>query len=133
MTRAMGDVTQPKGWPRPRGYANGMAAEGRLLAIGGQVGGRPPGMALARGLTAQFAQAIDNVLAVVRTAGGKASDVVSLTIFVTDLGQYQAGTQAIREAWRERFGDHYPAMALVEVKGLIDPEALVEIQGLAVL
>jgi enamine deaminase RidA (YjgF/YER057c/UK114 family) len=131
--RAMADVIQPKGWPRPRGYANGMLAAGRLLAIGGQVGSKPPGMTLVRGLLPQFAQAMDNVIAVVKAAGGKPSDVVSLTIFVTDLGQYQAATRAIREAWSQRFGNHYPAMALVEVKSLIDHDALVEIQGFAVL
>jgi enamine deaminase RidA (YjgF/YER057c/UK114 family) len=129
----MADVIQPKGWPRPRGYANGIVASGRLLAIGGQVGARPPSMVLARGLVAQFAQALDNVVQVVRAAGGTAEDVVSLTLFVTDLSQYQSATRDIRDAWRTRFGSYYPAMALVEVKGLIDPEALVELQGLAVV
>ena len=129
----MPDIVQPKGWPRPRGYANGVLASGRLLAIGGQVGARPPGMVLARGLVAQFAQALDNVITVVRTAAGKPEDVVSMTLFVTDLAQYQAATAEIREVWQARFRNHYPAMALIEVKSLIDPEALVEIQGLAVL
>ena len=97
------------------------------------MGARPPGMDLARGLVAQFAQALDNVVGVVKAAGGRAEDVVSMTVFVTDMAQYQAATHDIRVAWRARFGDHYPAMALIEVKSLIDPEALVEIQGLAVL
>jgi enamine deaminase RidA (YjgF/YER057c/UK114 family) len=129
----MPSVIQPKGWPRPRGYANGMLASGRLLAIGGQVGSRPPGMALARGLVAQFAQAVDNVVTVVRAAGGAPTDIVSLTIFVTDLDQYVGSTQEIRSVWRERLGNHYPAMALIGVRALLDAEALVEIQGLAVL
>jgi enamine deaminase RidA (YjgF/YER057c/UK114 family) len=129
----MSEVVQPKGWPRPRGYANGLVASGRLLAIGGQVGGRPPSMDLPRGLVAQFAQALDNVLSVVRAAGGQADHVLSLTIFVTDLRQYTVATREIGVAWRERFGTHYPAMALVEVKSLLDPDALVELQGLAVL
>jgi enamine deaminase RidA (YjgF/YER057c/UK114 family) len=124
---------QPKGWPRPRGYANGMIASGRTLAIGGQVGATPPGMALCRGLVAQFAQAVDNVIAVVRAAGGTPTDVISMTIFVTEMAQYLAASREIRTAWSERFGNHYPAMALVEVKGLIEPEAVVEIQGLAVI
>jgi len=126
------EVVQPSGWPRPRGYANGMIATGRLLAIGGQVGA-PPGGPLPRGFVAQFAQAVDNVLAVVAAAGGAPGDVVSLTLFVLDQRPYAAATQEIGEAWRQRFGHHYPAMALVEVKGLIEPEALVEIQGLAVI
>ena len=129
----MPTVIQPKGWPRPRGYANGMLASGRLLAIGGQVGSRPPGMTLARGLVPQFAQAIDNVLAVVRAAGGNPTDIISLTIFVTDLDQYVASTQEIRTVWRERLGNHYPAMALIGARALLDTEAVVEIQGLAVL
>jgi enamine deaminase RidA (YjgF/YER057c/UK114 family) len=110
-----------------------MAAAGRLLAIAGQVGGKPPEMTMARGLVAQFAQAVDNVLAVVRAAGGKPEHVLQLTIFVTDVRQYTCATKEIGAAWRERFGAHYPAMALVEVKALLDPEALVEMQGLAVL
>jgi enamine deaminase RidA (YjgF/YER057c/UK114 family) len=129
----MPTVIQPRGWPRPRGYANGMMAAGRLLAIGGQVGGRPPGMTLARGLVAQFAQALDNVLAVVRAAGGSPTDIISLTIFVTELEQYLSATPEIRAVWRERLGNHYPAMALYAVRALLDAEALVEIQGLAVL
>jgi enamine deaminase RidA (YjgF/YER057c/UK114 family) len=129
----MPSVIQPKGWPRPRGYANGMLASGRLLAIGGQVGGRPPTMTLARGLVPQFAQAVDNVVTVVRAAGGVPADIVSLTIFVTDLEQYVGSTQEIRAVWRERLGNHYPAMALIGVRALLDAEALVEIQGLAVL
>ncbi len=129
----MPEVIQPRNWPRPRGYVHGMVAGGRILAIAGQVGGRPPSMQIAAGLPEQFAQAVDNVLAVVKTAGGRAADVISLTIYVTDLPQYQAATAVLGEAWRARFGDHFPTMALIEVKGLLDPEALVEIQGLAVL
>lgn len=131
MSRAR--VIQPKGWPRPRGYANGVLATGQLLAIGGQVGSKPGAAGMPRGFVAQFAQTLDNIIAVVRAAGGRATDIVSLTIFVTDQRLYQAATKQIGQAWRARFEDHYPAMALVEVKGLIDAEALVEIQGLAVL
>lgn len=129
----MARVIQPKGWPRPRGYANGMLASGRLLAIGGQIGGRPPDMELPRGLAPQFAQCLDNVIAVVTTAGGQPTDVISMTIYVTDQRQYLAIKRDIGAAWRARFGTHYPAMALVEVKALMEPHALVEIQALAVL
>jgi enamine deaminase RidA (YjgF/YER057c/UK114 family) len=110
-----------------------MVAAGRMLAVGGQIGGRPPSMELARGMTAQFAQCLDNVLAVVDAAGGRAKDVISMTIYVTDRRAYSAATKEIGAAWRDRFGTHYPAMALVEVTGLLEPEALVEIQALAVL
>ena len=129
----MAEVIKPKGWPTPPGYANGILAAGKLLAIGGQVGSRPPNMTLVRGLVEQFAQALDNVVTVVRTAGGAPADIVSLTIFVTDLGEYLAASREIRAAWLKRMGKYYPAMALVEVKALLDAEAVVEIQGLAVI
>lgn len=127
-------VVQPTGWSRPRGFSHGMVASGRVLAIGGQIGTKPPGAQLVQGgLTAQFAQCIDNVLAIVAAAGGRPDDVISMTVFVTDRRAYLDATKAIGAAWRERFGSHYPAMALVEVAALLEPEALVEIQALAVL
>jgi len=129
----MPDLIQPKGWPRPIGYSHGVAATGRLLAIAGQIGGKPPKMELPRGFAAQFTQALHNVVAVVHAAGGKPTDVISLTIFVTDQRQYHAATEEVGKAWQEIFGKHYPAMALVEVKGLIDAEAVVEMQGLAAI
>jgi enamine deaminase RidA (YjgF/YER057c/UK114 family) len=131
----MGDVISPPGWPRPSGYSDGMLAPagGRLLAIAGQVGGKPPGMVLQNGLVAQFSCCLDNVLAVVESAGGKPADLVSMTIFVTDRDAYQAAGRDIGLAWRERLGAHYPAMALVEVKSLMQPRALIEIQALAVV
>ncbi len=110
-----------------------MAASGRVLAIAGQIGGKPPKMELPRGFAAQFAQALANVLAVVSAAGGHAEHLLSLTIYVTDQRLYHSASDEVGAAWRKLFGSHYPAMALVEVKGLIDAEALVEIQGLAVI
>lgn len=129
----MSDVILPKGWARPRGYSHGMAASGRVLAIAGQIGGKPPKMELPRGFAAQFAQALANVLAVVAAAGGAAEHVISLTIYVTDQRLYHAAMEEVAAAWRTHFDKHYPAMALLEVKALIDSEALVEIQGLAVV
>lgn len=129
----MADVILPKGWPRPKGYAHGMAASGRVLAIAGQIGGKPPKMDMPRGFAAQFAQALANVLAVVGAAGGQPAHLVSLTIYVTDQRLYHSAADEVAAAWRKLIGSHYPAMALVEVKGLIDAEALVEIQGMAVI
>jgi len=129
----MGTVVQPAGWPRPRGYAHGMSAQGRILAIGGQIGVHPAERELSRGLLSQFAQCLDNVIEVVQAAGGQASDVISLTIFVTDQRQYHAASKEIGKAWRDRFGKHYPAMALVQVGALMEPRAVIEIQGLAVI
>jgi enamine deaminase RidA (YjgF/YER057c/UK114 family) len=118
------------GWPKPRGYANGAlvtCAPGRTLYVAGQVGWDveqrfPPGFA------AQFAQALDNVLAVVRAAGGAPESVVKMTVYVTDLAAYRAAQRDIGAAWRARFGKHFPAMALVGVAGLVEEGALVEIE-----
>jgi len=129
----MSDVILPKGWARPRGYSHGIAASGRLVAIAGQIGGKPPKMELPRGFAAQFNQALDNVLAVVAAAGGEAEHVISLTIYVTDQRLYHAAMEDVSAAWRKHFDKHFPAMALIEVKGLIDSEAVVEVQGLAVV
>ena len=82
---------------------------------------------------AQFARALDQVIAVVREAGGEPTDVARMTVYVTDLAQYRANLRALGEAWRERFGRYYPAMALLEVKGLVDQGALVEIESTAVI
>ena len=129
----MARVIQPKGWPRPRGYSHGMVAPGRLLAIAGQIGNQPASMDMPRGLVPQFAQCLDNIVQVVNSAGGAATDIISMTIFVTDQRQYHAASADIGTAWRKRFGKHFPAMTLVEVKALMEPHALVEIQALAVL
>jgi enamine deaminase RidA (YjgF/YER057c/UK114 family) len=132
-TRSVGKIIQPKGWAAPKGYANGVLKTGQFLAIGGQIGGKPPGMELRRGMPDQFEQCLDNVLAVLAAAGGQNEDLVSMTIFVTDQRQYHAASKQIAVAWRKRMGKHYPAMALVQVAGLMEPRALIEIQAFAVL
>ncbi len=124
------EVTVP-GWPDPKGYANGRVGEGRTLYVGGQIGwdehrAFPPG-----GLVPQFGRALDNVLAVVRAAGGAAEDIASMTVFVTSIDDYRAAQRALSPVWRERMGRHYPAMALVAVAALVEPEAVVEIQAIA--
>jgi enamine deaminase RidA (YjgF/YER057c/UK114 family) len=129
------EVVNPESLGAPKGWNNGLLApkEGRLLFIAGQAGweeeatGSPPGFA------GQFARALDKVLAVLREAGGKPDDLARLTIYVTDLGAYRASRKALGEAWRERLGKHYPAVALVEVSGLVDKGAVVEMEATAVL
>jgi enamine deaminase RidA (YjgF/YER057c/UK114 family) len=120
-------------WPRPRGYANGMAARGELLAIAGQIGWDKTESIVSDDVAAQFHQALANVVAIVDAAGGKPEHIISMTIFVVDKTEYVAGRKAIGAAWRELLGKHYPAMALVEVSALLEPRAKVEIQALAVL
>jgi len=119
----------------PKGWSHGVLAprEGRLLFVAGMAGwtedqaGEPPGFA------EQFARALDQLLAVVREAGGEAGDVARMTVYVTDLTEYRAARRALGGIWRERFGQYYPAMALLEVKGLVDRGARVEIEATAVL
>lgn len=123
------------GWPAPRGYANGRVGAGQTLHVGGQIGWSvAAGEARPRfpaGLVAQFGQALDNVLAVVRAAGGAAEDIASMTVYVTSIEDYRAAQRALGPVWRERMGRHYPAMALVAVTALVEPEAVVEIQAIA--
>jgi enamine deaminase RidA (YjgF/YER057c/UK114 family) len=127
------EVVQPAGWPTPRGYANGVITQGRTLHIAGQIGWNAEGVFASDALEEQFASALDNVIAVVRAAGGEPSDVVRMTVYVTDLDAYRQGAKAIGRAWRERFGKHFPAMALVGVAGLVEPRAKVEIEAVASL
>jgi enamine deaminase RidA (YjgF/YER057c/UK114 family) len=119
----------------PRGWNNGLVAPpgGRLLFVAGQAGWEEGAAGAPPGFVEQFARALDKLLAVVRAAGGEPTDVARLTIFVTDLAAYRASRKPLGEAWRARFGKHYPAMTLVEVKGLVDPGAVVEIEATAVV
>jgi enamine deaminase RidA (YjgF/YER057c/UK114 family) len=123
---------EPAGWPRPRGYSNGMIGHGELLAVAGQIGWDTQGK-LADGFVAQFEQALANVVAVVRAAGGDPDDLISLTIYVVDRVEYAGSLREVGEAYRRLLGKHYPAMALVQVAALLEPSARVEIQALALI
>jgi enamine deaminase RidA (YjgF/YER057c/UK114 family) len=129
------EIVNPKSLAAPRGFNHGMLAPpgGRLLLVAGQAGWPPGSTGAPDGFVAQFGRALDQTLAVVREAGGAPSDVGRLTVYVTDLAAYRASLKALGEAWRARFGAHYPAMALVEVHGLVDPGAVVEIEATAVI
>ncbi len=126
-------IVQPPSWPRPKGYSNGMAARGEVLAVAGQVGWDASERLVAPEFLPQFRQALANVRAVVEAAGGTPAHIISLTIYVTDRREYLADLAATGAAYREVMGKHFPAMALVEVAGLVEPGAKVEIQALAVL
>lgn len=118
------------GWPAPRGYANGRLARGGALYVAGQIGMDSTGV-FGEDLVAQFAIALDNVLAVVREVGGTPEDIATMTVFVTDIAAYRAAGKALGPVWRYRLGRHFPAMALVAVTALVEPRALVEIQATA--
>jgi enamine deaminase RidA (YjgF/YER057c/UK114 family) len=126
-------VVNVPGWPQPRGYANGMVGEGRVLFVAGQIGWRPDGSWEHSELAGQFGQALANVVAVVRAAGGGPEHLASLTIYVTDIAAYRRDHKAIGAAYRAVLGKHFPAMALVAVSALVEPRAVVEIQGYALL
>ncbi len=128
----MKTVTPPH-FPKPRGYTNGIVAEGRVLYISGQIAWDKDAHLVSLDFATQFLQALDNVIAVVRAAGGGTEHIAKLLAFVTDLDLYRAATRAIGEGWRERMGKYYPAMSLVKVAGLLEPGALVEIEGVAML
>jgi enamine deaminase RidA (YjgF/YER057c/UK114 family) len=123
----------PSGWPRPKGYANGIEAEGRLVFVAGQIGWTPDGKFEATTLPAQFAQTLDNTLAVLREAGAGPEHVARMTWYITDKRAYLASLAEIGAVWREKMGRHYPAMAVVEVKALIEDAALIEIETTAVV
>jgi enamine deaminase RidA (YjgF/YER057c/UK114 family) len=119
----------------PRGFTHGVLARpGRLLFLAGQVGSDASGTITAPGdLPAQFAQALTNLNTVLTEAGGQPTDVVKLTLYVTDIAAYRAQREALGQAYRAVFGRHYPAMTLVEVRALVDPQAMIEVDGFAVL
>jgi enamine deaminase RidA (YjgF/YER057c/UK114 family) len=124
---------QPADWAPAKGYSNGALVRGPTLYVAGQIGWNAKQQFETDDLGEQFAQALDNVLAVVSAAGGAPTDVAKMTVYVTDLDAYRVSTRAIGAAWRTRFGKHFPAMALVAVTGLLEPRAKVEIETIAVV
>ena len=129
MVRAL----QPPGWPRPKGYANGIEASGRLVFVAGQIGWDETGAFPSSNLAGQVHRTLSNVLAVLAEAGAGPEHVVRLTWYVTDRDEYLASQKEIGLAYREVMGRHYPAMAVVAVAGLIEAAAKVEIEATAVL
>jgi enamine deaminase RidA (YjgF/YER057c/UK114 family) len=128
-------IVNPSSLGEPKGWNHGLIAPAgaRLLFVAGQAGWESEATGAAPGFVEQFARALDKVLTVTREAGGRPEDIARLTIYVTDLPAYQASRKAIGEAWRARMGKHYPAVALLEVKGLVDRGAVVEMEATAVL
>lgn len=127
-------IVNPPGLAPPSGFSHGIEARGRLLFLAGQTAQDKSGRIVAPGdLVEQFRQALANVGAVLEAGGGSLRDVVKLTFYVLDKTEYRARAKAIGRVYRDLMGGHYPATTLVEVKALWDDEALVEIDGIAVL
>lgn len=118
--------------PPPKGYADGRIGHGPVLHIAGQIGWKN-GVFEAKDLVGQFAQTLDNILAVLGAAHGHVEDIAEMTMYVTDMPAYRAARKQLGPVWRERFGSHFPAMALVAVTALVEPEAVIEIQAVAYL
>jgi enamine deaminase RidA (YjgF/YER057c/UK114 family) len=122
----------PAEFGRPSGFSQAVSATAsRMVFLAGQLGTGPGGKVVAGGVVAQFEQALANLLTALAAAGGQPADLVSLTIYLTDVEDYQAHGRQIGAVWRQLAGTEYPAMAGVGVTRLWDPEALVEIQGIA--
>ena len=127
-------LVNPTTFPKPRGYTNGVVCgPGRILYVAGQVAFDKDAHIVSPDFATQFLAALDNVITVVRAAGGGTDHIVKLLAFVTDLDKYRDAQRAIGEGWRARMGSYWPAMSLVKVAGLLEPGALVEIEGTAVL
>jgi len=130
----MMQVLQPPSWAKPRGYSNGIAVRGgTTVYISGQVGWTGTGVWEARDFPGQFHQAMRNVLDVLAQAGGRPAHLVRLTWYVIDRDEYLASLAAVGRAYRELMGGHYPAMAVVEVGGLVEGLARLEIEATAVI
>ena len=127
------EILLPEGWPRPKGYANGVAAEGRLVFVAGQIGWNADGQFEETSFAGQFRQTLLNTLAVLRSGGASPEQVARMTWYVVDREAYRAALPEIGAIWRELFGTHYPAMAVVQVAGLVEEAALVEIETTAVV
>ena len=127
-------IVQPQGWPRPSGYANGVVASGRVVVVAGQIGWNPASeMFETDEMAAQVRRALDNLVVVLRAAGAAPGHVVRLTWYVTDRAEYLAARREIGDAYRALFGDHYPAMSVIVVAGLLDARAKVEIEATAIV
>lgn len=127
------DVLQPPGWVRPKGYSNGIAARGRTVFVAGMVGWTAEERFEASDFVGQAAQALRNIVAVLAEAGAGPEHLVRLTWFVTDKDEYLACGKALGTAYRAIVGRHYPVMSVVEVKGLIEAGARLEIEATAVV
>jgi enamine deaminase RidA (YjgF/YER057c/UK114 family) len=126
-------VLNPPGWPRPKGYSNGVSASGRMIFTAGVIGWDENELIVSHRLDQQFTQALRNIVAILAEDGAGPGQIVRLTIYVTDREQYLAQRDELAPLWKAVMGSHYPAVAVVEVSGLVNGAALVEIEATAVV
>jgi enamine deaminase RidA (YjgF/YER057c/UK114 family) len=129
----MMQILQPPAWARAKGFSNGIAASGKLVFIAGQVGWTGQGQWKERSFAGQFRQTIQNILEVLEQAKGKPEHIVRLTWYVLDRDEYLASLKEVGAAYRELMGRHYPTMAVVQVSGLVERNARLEIEATAVI
>jgi enamine deaminase RidA (YjgF/YER057c/UK114 family) len=127
------DIILPDGWPRPSGYAQGVVASGRVLVVSGQIGWNERLELVGPGFLEQSLQALRNIVAIVRAAGGGPEHLMRLTWYVVDCDEYRSAMVALGNGYREIIGSNYPAMTLVQVAALLEQGARVEIEATAVL
>jgi enamine deaminase RidA (YjgF/YER057c/UK114 family) len=126
-------ILLPHGWPRPRGYSNGIEAEGRLIFVAGQIGWDAAGTFPTNSFGGQFRQALANTLAVLDEASAGPEHVTRMTWFITSREEYNAALGELGAAWKALMGPNYPAMSVIIVSGLVEPEAKIEIETTAVI
>lgn len=129
----MHTILQPEGWARPIGYANGVEAKGRLIFVGGQIGWNGQCQFETDDFVEQVKQTLENVVAVVRAAGGEPHHITSMTWYFTDKQEYTGNLKGIGQAYRAVIGKHFPAMAAVQVVALVEDRAKIEISAHAVI
>jgi enamine deaminase RidA (YjgF/YER057c/UK114 family) len=127
------EILQPPGWARPKGFSHGISSTGRLVFIAGQVGTTGRGQSKETSFAGQFKQAMHNILEVLAQAKGRPEHIVRLTWYVLDKQEYLGALKDVGAAYRELMGKHYPAMAVVQVGGLVEDEARLEIEATAVI
>ena len=127
------NILQPSGWPRPKGYSNGISALGRTIYTAGVIGWDEREMIVSHRLDLQFEQVLRNIVSILAEDGAGPAHIVRMTVYITDRPQYLRLRDELAPIWKSIMGSHYPAMALVEVKGLVNPSALVEIEATAVV
>ena len=127
-------ILQPPGWAKPKGFSNGIAVRGgKTVYIAGQVGCNAQGRFEDKTFEGQFRQTLTNILAVLAEAGGRPEHIVRMTWYVLDRAEYLGALKEVGAAYREQMGRHYPVMAVVQVTGLVEPEARLEIEATAVV
>ena len=123
----------PAGWPRPKGYANGVSAQGRVIVTAGVVGWNAEERFEREDMAGQFRQILVNMLAILAEDGAGPEHIVRMTCYVTDVDEYRLGLSEIGAAWRDLIGRHFPAMAVIGVSALVEPKAKIEIETMAVV